>query len=453
MEVAEPMGVWQGRARVMGGFENLLHRSSRVRTRSVCVAIVVWMVSGVVPAADDVPRARIDLTNGQSIEGEWDSSQSAGRFTVRVNGQSRIVPFDQVVVARFGRQGELAGDAPVDVPPPSALVLLTDRSRWAGRIVSADVDTLRLRCIGLQPSAQRASVPEIEIPLSVTAAVLVQAPRGREEQVRLANWLERASSSLDGLRTTEGDDIAGEFEAVDEQQIRLQGPGGLVAVPRWRTQAIRFRSDLLESSNRPAFWGVVELNEGTLLVASEFRAAAQTLDAVTSAGSVSIPVERIRSVRMVSSRIVPVWDVPPQLPIDRLMQALHGDRPAPAARPRPQPGAILQAASWRFVDPWAWTVEGDAATWQVDVAGFDRFEAEWRAPRITDGATGRGRTTAEIRVDGTSLWKWTAGLNGGASIEPVRIDVRGATRLELTTIDAGDVGTLRWRFPRLVRGP
>lgn len=405
----------------------------RRRSRFACwVGATFLVLAGVVGGSGSAARAasiELSLVDGATARGEWQGVRE-GRLTISVHGASRTFALDDVVGAR------LLSASSVE-PALPAVFFLADGGRLYGGLAGEGQDALSVRSLvgeALAIRFDRLAGVRLGDPVALPAAAEVFAQTQRQ---RLA-----------------GQDL---LVALGEEQVRVL-PGRLIRLgpeggafrfgDRERTFTIDKAFGVIFATGarpEPTYPVTVALVDGSEVSGSLRSADERSLTLYSSLElDLVIPLEKVAALRLRSSRVVYLSDLPTRS--ERVEGRLH--RPGPVRRDLNATGGAMMLGG--VVYPKGLGVHSRAEL-IFDLGGkFERFVS---VVGIDDGVRPRG--SVEFVVQGDERELFSSGLLTGTDApRELNVDVRGVEFLTLLTnygddLDLADVAN--WAGARLLR--
>jgi hypothetical protein len=323
-------------------------------------------------------------------------------------------------------------------PTRGPLVLLADGGLLVGDVLGTEKERLKLDCDLLGP---------LELPLGQLAGVVFDPPAQRQRRDLLLDRLAHAAGDSDRLVLSNGDELTGLIEAVEDDRVRLATKDGPVAIERSRIAAVVFNPLLRQKPAREGLRAWVGLADGTRLIAGGLLIDGSSVQ-LTTAGRQTWKTspKEIVSLQPLGGRATYFSDLKAagysHEPFLNLRWPSYGTD-------RNVTGGLLRCGGRLYLKGLG--VHSHARLSYRLSEPYKRFEAELG---IDDSTAGGGSVRFEVRVDGRQKYASDRIVRGGIAPVPVSVDLDGAKHLELI-VDyadrADELDHADWLDARLVR--
>ncbi len=353
-----------------------------------------------------------------AVEPEWQIA-----FTAE-DGRRTVDAADLVVWGAYREVGR----------PP--LLVLADGSLLPADVFEADKEKLR---------ADSGAFGLMEVPLELLAGVVFRLPNDRQAADRLVAAVASAAATADQLMLINGDRVAGRFEAIADDAVRLQAEVGPVEVELERVGALVFDPALLARDRPRGLRAIVGLDDGAHLVARGLRSDGDSLTIDSSGGLAwSTALDRVVCLQPLGGRVTYLSD----LEAAEYRHVPYLDVPWPYRIDRNVSGGLLRAGGRLFAKGLG-VHSAARLTYRLDEP-YRRLDA---ALAIDDSTAGQGSVRFRVFVDGREQYV-SPTIRGGMAPVPASLDLSGATRIDLVVDFAERADVLdraNWLDARLVR--
>ncbi len=362
---------------------------------------------------------------GDRFAAEIAAIDSQWQVTFRCGQESRIVPAADLVA--WGSFAE-AGRTP--------LVILADGGLLVADVLEADKDKL---------TADSNLFGLVELPLDLVAGVVFHLPADRHERDLLLDRVGSAAGDADQLVLTNGDEVAGRFQAIADDTIRLETDLGPLDVETHRTRALVFNPGLLRRLEHPGLHAGGGFADGSRLIADRLVVEGESLRIHLAGGlQWTAASEELVGMQPRGGRVTYVSDLEAadyrHLPFLDLAWPYRADRNVT--------GGLLRSGGRLYLKGIG--MHSAARLTYRLAEPYRQFQAELA---IDDNASGRGSVGFRVYVDGSPKYASPI-VRGGMRPVPVSVDVSGAKRLDLI-VDyadhADELDRANWLDTRLVR--
>jgi len=322
-----------------------------------------------------------------------------------------------------------------------SMAVLADGSVLAGELLGVDRGTIRFDAAAFGP---------VSLPAAAMAGVVFDLPFEQDARDRLLDRLLGAEDRSDVVLLANGDQLAGSLAEFHDGVIQLETGAGPLEIAAHQATAIVFQPALREPARREGLRAWVGLADGSCVLGASLvieGRAARIVPAALAGADVSWQVapEEIVFLQPLGGRAEYLSD----READRTRQIPFLDVPWPSRRDRNVLGGRLRVGGRLF--PKGLGVHSYSCLTYALAEPYEAFQAELA---LDDAAGEGGSVRWRVYVDRQKRFESDV-VRGQEAPVPVRIDLRGAKRLDLI-VDFADrtdqLDRADWLDARLIRG-
>jgi len=293
-----------------------------------------------------------------------------------------------------------------------------------GGMLAADVLSIKNRKIKVDSPI----FGESELPLRRVVGFAFDLPTDRQRHDWPRNKIADVGDSAGCVMLSNGDQVAGVIESVENGSIRLMTDVGLIDLDLNRVEEVLFNRGLIGSTSLEGLSAWVGTSDGSLLIASAVNVDAKSFE-LEVLGGVRLVGSRkwLTFLQPVGGRALYLSDLKPHdyqfVPYLDLKWPYQVDANVEGGRLRCDNRLYVKGLGFC----------SDARIKYLLSESYRRFQAEFG---IDDSTLSRGSVRARIYVDG-QLRHTTRVVRGGDAPVSIDVDVSGGRRIELT-IDYAD---------------
>ena len=365
------------------------------------------------------------VVDGPPVAGKIARIDAQWQITLALGEKTRVLPAAELV--RWG--------APVEVSRKPLLVL-ADGSLLPADVTTADREKLQ---------ADSLLFGKISLLLDAVAGIVFHPPSDRRRLDALLDRISGAESrTADRLLLSNGDELGGHLETIDENSVNVEADLGPLTLPTERITAVLLpRAAQPKPAKERQTW--TGFRDGSRLLATGLLLETDRVQ-LTIAGKQTIqaPSEKLVWLQPLGDRITYLSEMKPteyrHVPFLSLKWPYHTDRSVT--------GNWLRCGGQPYLKGLG--VHSTATLSYTLPESYRRFAAELGVDEET--AAG-GSVQFRVLVDGREKFQSPI-VRGGQPPVPVAVDIAGAKRLELV-VDYADRGDEQdhadWLDARLVR--
>ncbi len=373
--------------------------------------------------ADESSRVTIFDTDGRTTSGRLQTLTSES-ISLKTDA-ARSWKWADVVSLRFDVR-----DAPSELC--GAVIWLANGDRLMAKASGIEDERLMAAWVKF------ADWPELSLPLEAVRGVAVSLSQSRQRRDELAARLLDRREARDELRLLNGDLVAGELTAWQNDSLTLRSGAGNLTLPLGEIRDIGFNPELLTLPEPKDVCWLVSLSDGSrvTLRAAQSRLENDVLKATHITGvRWDIPLKVVCELRVLRGRAVFLSDLTPAE--SRYTTFLPGSREWPLQRDRSVAGRPLRVGGTEF--PKGLGMHSRSVV-SYDLAG--KYRAFAATIGLDDTTSGNGTVACLVEVDGHRAFAVTALSRGDGPRKLPLIDLAGAKRLTLI-VDFGELGDVQ----------
>jgi len=320
------------------------------------------------------------------------------------------------------------------------VVVLADGGLLAADVPAADAQ---------QVAVDSALFGTLKLPRALVSGVVFQPPAERLGRDRLIDRLAQASGQSDRAILTNGDELVGTMESIQEGKLRFHSGTGPIELQTRRVAAVLCHPALRPSpEKKPDVKGLAAFagfRDGSRLRATELIVSGESLK-LTGLGGLSLsgPAKELVFFQPLGAQVAYLSDLSPEsyrhVPFLSLSWPYRVDRSVS--------GGMLRSAGRVYLKGLG--MHSASRLTYVLAEPYRRFQAELA---VDDETEGGGSVGFRVFVDGQVKYTSPA-VRGGQSPLPVSVDIAGAKRLDLV-VDfaerADELDHADWLNARLIR--
>jgi len=371
-----------------------------VQARTLHLCLVVVLAGAASPGWAEPPLAV--PVDGGPFRAELDAVDADWRLTFRSDKKRRLLPAADLV--RWGNCAEATR---------GQILVLADGGLLAAEVFDADKETL---------TADSDLFSAVKLPLEMLAGVVFHPPAAALPRDLLLDRAYRATGQSDLIVLQNGDALAGQVEAIEDDVVKLRAEIGPLEIETDRIAALVFNPDLKQAPGQQGLRAWAGFEDGSLLRATRLVLDGSSLRITTAGGRTwQTRPQSLVYLQPLGGQVTYLGGLKPagyrHVPFLDLAWPYHPGRNAVGGRLRSggrlYPMGIGMHSAARL-------------TYQLD-RPYRRFQAKLG---IDDSAGGGGSVRFRVYVDGRQ--KYTGGtVRGGDSPLPVSVDLEGARRIDL----------------------
>lgn len=304
----------------------------------------------------------------------------------------------------------------------------------AGEVVVSNVDDLKITS---------ELIGEANIPITCVAGFVLDAAKD-QAVADLAMRIRRGDRRTDQVLLKNGDVVAGTFELIDADSVRIERNGKSVTLARELVAAVALDPSLLDYKVGSEFFGLLRLTDGSVLHVAKLETQENRVKIQARFGaSVIADATELVDVQFRNGRVVYLSDLEPA----EAEAKPFLDNPMPHRRDRCVLGGPLQVKGRIYTKGLG---VRSYSKLSYELSGFDRFEA---LVGLDDAAGPQACVRFRVVIDGKPAFD-SGEMVSSSDPKPVKLSVKGARRLDLVVDFAlrGDVQDFAdWCDARLIR--
>lgn len=382
----------------------------------------MFMAASISPAASPgkfVPLSvKIQTVDADQQSGQLVSLSMTKGATIVFEGKEKVIPIENLVNITTSVNG-LKGK------PRDTKITLTCGDYMIGRLIRGNNESISL---------ETRDLGTVVLPLDALSRIdTVQAFKPAFEES--AKWLESSQRmGEDQVLLTNGDVLSGFITSVDSQMVTIEGEMGESQIPLHVVVSAQFSSAPLTTSDRISF--IVTLQNTGRVTVSEFEWTGRKARVKLMQGpKVQIDPKYIVQIGVVGGR----WNW-----LSSMMPGHYEFTPMVSV---PWPYKLNQNVLGEALVVAGQTFEHGIGVHSRSVLTYElngNFKQFITSFGMDDHSGPFADVTVILRVDGQQRFE-KKHVRRGQLHEPVRLDVKGATKIELV-VDFGDNGDLQDRF-------
>ena len=357
-------------------------------------------------AGEELPE--VVAVEGEPFRADLAAIDPGWQLTFDSDGNRREMPAGDLV--RWGTFAETAR---------GPVIVLADGGMIVADVLQADKERV---------TTDSEQFGQVELSAELIAGVVFHPPTRSSRRDLLFDRLSRAGGDSDRIILTNGDEITGSFQGLQEDAVLVDADVGPVKVGIERVSALVFNPALLHRADHqgPRAWA--GFRDGSRLVATRLILEADSLE-ITVAGGLTLKTaaEKLVSLQPLGGRVTYLSDLKPagyrHLPFLELHWPYRTDRNVLGGRLRSGGKLYLKGLGVH---------SAARLTYQLSQP-YKRFQASLG---VDDHTGGRGSVRFRVFVDGRQKHA-SQTVRGGDPPLSVSVDLAGAKRLDLV-VDYAD---------------